>query len=469
MTVLASIFWDFNLPNSTTWFYFSFLLGVALFFKFARGWSMRNWDVVTIFLLVPGFLVIQEAKQRQKKEAVQAASLVGQTASQAFLPPSTGLTGVVVLQGHHTSWTSTRFLGLGYLILLLGSGYLFVRCLIDLVLVQRPALSPNLSFGGLAWLAAALFICLSAVAFRPDRTGLAPAVAPAPSDPIPLGSGEVLDEEFLIKRTFAILCHLAVVSGLIVIGYVHFQDVAAGMAAATLYLMLPYTGLYVGQAHHIWPVALVVWALAAYRWPVTAGILLGLAAGTAYFPALLLPLWLSFFWGRGVGRFAVAVLATGALCAVATGILLLASDDLAAPVREALSWPAWEPWLKPGPEIEGFWTDKHPGYRIPVFVAFLAFVLVTCSWPYPKNLAHVMALSAAVLIGIQFWYADHGGVYVLWYLPFLVLLVFRPNLSDRRPPVINADTDWLTRLSRALGRFAGRRLKPHEPVANLSK
>ena len=59
--------------------------------------------------------------------------------------------------------------------------------------------------------------------------------------------------------------------------------------------------------------------------------------------------------------------------------------------------------------------------------------IATAFWPTPKNLAHVIALSAAVLIGIQFWYAEQGGIYVLWYLPFLLVLVFRPNLLDRRP------------------------------------
>src|SRR4029077_12582832 len=105
-------------------------------------------------------------------------------------------------------------------------------------------------------------------------------------------------EEFWVKRSFAVFCHLAVVIGLVLIGYLHFQDPGAGMAAATFYLMLPYTGQYVGQAHHVWPMALVVWALVAYRWPVTAGMLLGLASATAYFPTLVLPLWLSFYWGR---------------------------------------------------------------------------------------------------------------------------------------------------------------------------
>ena len=35
----------------------------------------------------------------------------------------------------------------------------------------------------------------------------------------------------------------------------------------------------------------------------------------------------------------------------------------------------------------------------------------------------------------------------------LVLLVFRPNLAERRPAEINPDTDWLSRLLRAIVGF----------------
>jgi hypothetical protein len=76
----------------------------------------------------------------------------------------------------------------------------------------------------------------------------------------------------------------------------------------------------------------------------------------------------------------------------------------------------------------------------------------------------VISLSAAVFIGIQFWYADQGGSYVLWYLPLLMLLVFRPNLSDRRPPPIQPETDWLVRLRRAAARWAARLFKASEPL-----
>jgi hypothetical protein len=46
--------------------------------------------------------------------------------------------------------------------LMVGSGILFVRCLFDLAIVQRPLLAPNLTFGGLAWFGLALIVCLSA-------------------------------------------------------------------------------------------------------------------------------------------------------------------------------------------------------------------------------------------------------------------------------------------------------------------
>jgi len=457
------VFLDFNLPNATTWFYFSFLLAVALFFKFSRLLSMRNWDVVTVFLLVPGFLFLQEARQQAAEKQAAPAPVAKAVKTAGPIEPADPA----------TPDAGTNFTWLGYLWLLGGSGYFLFRCLFDLALVQRPALAPNLTLGGLAWLAGALFVCLIAVGFRPTdyRTGV--PVHASPSDDKQVGRESMplnLAQRplgFWVKRTFAVYCHLAVVAGLLVIGIRHFQDPAGGMAAGTFYLMLPYTGMYVGQAHHVWPMVLVVWALASYRLPLLAGTLLGFAAGTAYFPALLLPIWLSFYWRRGTGRFLFAFTFVAALCLLVTGIILWLTDDLAQAVREALALPDWQPWKVP--TSEGFWTGIHWAFRIPVFIAYLAFVVATAVWPLPKNLAHVIALSAAVLIGTQFWYADQGGVYVLWYLPLLMLLVFRPNLSDRRPSPIMPETDWLTRLGRSLRRGLGRLLRAPQAPALAGK
>src|SRR5437879_4233308 len=91
MNAPGSTFLDFNLPNATTWFYFSLLLAVALFFKFSRFLSVRNLDVVTLFLLVPGLLLILEA--RRGAEALTAARVVA-GAAQAPADPGSGLNGL---------------------------------------------------------------------------------------------------------------------------------------------------------------------------------------------------------------------------------------------------------------------------------------------------------------------------------------------------------------------------------------
>jgi len=109
-----------------------------------------------------------------------------------------------------------------------------------------------------------------------------------------------------------------------------------------------------------------------------------------------------------------------------------------------------------------------------VFIAYLAMLGTTAIWPSPKNLAHVLALSAAAIIGVQFWYTDERGpymeqglTYILWYLPLLLLLTFRPNLADRRPLPIQRETDWLTRLGRRLGRLFLRIVRGPDPLVRM--
>jgi hypothetical protein len=477
MYALSPVFLDFWLPNATTWFYFSLLLSVALFFKFSRLVSMRNWDVVTIFLLVPGILLIEDGQPAPAQKRQSATTAIADVA--VLGSAGTGAAGVASL-GRVVDLVSKTTLKWGYAWLLLGSGYFLLRCLFDLALVQRPALQPNLNFGGLAWLAGALFVCLTAVAFRPDDSrGLqggpatqlnAAAVKDNDNDKVGRESAALeLGQRSLAgwaRRTMAVVCHLVVVIGLILFAKLHFQDPLAGMAAATFYLMLPYTGHYVSYLMHVWPVALLVWALVAYRVPWLAGGLLGLAAGTIYFPVLLFPLWLSFYWGRGAGRFALGFLATAGAALAVTGIILLFHDELGQNIAAAVDSTDWQPWRVP--TAEGIWQGIHWAYRVPVFIVFLAFVGVTAQWPWPKNLGHVIALSAAVLIGMQFWYADKGGQYVLWYLPLLLLLVFRPNLADRRPPVIlGQQADWVSRAGAAVVGFVAWLLRSPEPVARV--
>src|SRR5579871_3286134 len=98
MITAVSIFFDFNLPNSTTWFYFSWLLAMALFFKFSRVLSVRNVDVITLFLLMPGLLFLQQARPRlnsqENNPALAAARLVADNSCVALSGPLSGVSGL---------------------------------------------------------------------------------------------------------------------------------------------------------------------------------------------------------------------------------------------------------------------------------------------------------------------------------------------------------------------------------------
>ena len=85
------------------------------------------------------------------------------------------------------------------------------------------------------------------------------------------------------------------------------------------------------------------------------------------------------------------------------------------------------------PGVDGFWLfhlSSEP-YRIPVLAAYAVMCLSFAFWPSPKNLGTLLSCSAAVMLGTQFWQVNAGGTYVAWYLPLLLLTIFRPNLEDR--------------------------------------
>jgi hypothetical protein len=443
--VPPSIFLDFKLPNAATWFYFSLILTVALFFRFTRPVSLRNLDLLTLFLMVPGFLLLQEAH--------------GLAAAAAPLPDAERLP----LEDR-----ATRELVVAYAWLIAGTGYWFGRAIVDLALIRRPPISANLNPSGLGWLGLAMFFCLTAVAVRrtPDSTepqvgtrpvaitqvqkGVTTAVEQAQSG----GPASPDDIRFWVERCLAMICHLAVVLALLLIGLRHFGDATSGMAAGTLYLLLPYTAFHIGQLHHVWPTAFVLWGVFCYRRPVVSGWLLGLAAGSAVIPLLLFPLWFGFYSRRGAGRFGMSFLAAAAVSVGITSLILWWDGRFGGSLTAALNLAEWQPWKQP--ITEGIWKGVPGAYRLPVFVLFVGFVATITVWPAPKNLSHLIALSAAVLMGVQFWHADRGGVYVLWYLPLVLLMVFRPNLSSHEPPVPAPGGGFVVRLAKA----GWRRLRP---------
>lgn len=415
--------------NATTWTYLSSLLTIAVFFKFNRVWSLRNLDLIGLIAFAPGLLLTA----RPERELQQ----------------------------------------LGYTWLFTVGACFLVRILLDPLLVRRPLLEPNLSPGGLSFLTVSLmvFLTVNVLTYRPNERDLAAArqvdrVLATANEASTKGSDEadlnlrnrpgyflmmwlpsvstaaIMDagaqptddvsqqaKQIAASRTAAILSHIFVVVGLILTGLRHFDNIRAGISAATLYLLLPYTAQMTGRVEHVVPAALLVWAVLLYQYPLAAGILIGLASGIIYYPMFLLPLWCGFYWRRGLYRFLGGVVLTwGILIGVSAFLLHDASDFLTS--LQAMF--GWEHFTSVSTDV-GFWaTGKSIApYRIPVMFSFFALCLGFAIWPAQKNLGTLISCSAAVMLATQFWHLDGGGVYMAWYVPLLLLTIFRPNLEHR--------------------------------------
>ncbi len=235
---------------------------------------------------------------------------------------------------------------------------------------------------------------------------------------------------------------------MVVIGYRHFDNIKTGVAAAVLYLLLPYTAEMTGRVDHALPAALLVWAIVMYRRPMIAGLCLGLASGVIYYPLFLLPLWISFYWQRGLLRFC-----TGTFVAlfVSVGILALYAyyrqegAFLAAFIRDVRQMLGLAP--PKFTNLEGFWSYVDGWYRVPVIATFVALGGSFALWPPQKNLGTLLSGTAAMMLGTQFWHAHGGGLCMAWYLPLLLLAIFRPNLEDRVALTV-LDQGWLPRRRR---------------------
>jgi hypothetical protein len=205
---------------------------------------------------------------------------------------------------------------------------------------------------------------------------------------------------------------------------------------AACYLVLPYSRIEVVDTGQLVPAALIAWAIFAYRRPKVTAILVGVAA--SWMPAAigLVPLWAGFYRGRGAKRF----LLVSSLLLATCGGLAMVIGPLSGWARALGARSLAEAGLLPGieaPSAGSFWIGVDPVFRLPVLIGYLALVGAFTFWPSEKNLAHLLALSAALLLASQFWYLDEGGTQVVLFLPLILLMVFRPNLTSRRPSVLD--------------------------------
>lgn len=433
---MRDILWDYQL-SPTTWAYIGSLMIIGIYFKFNRVWSVRNLDLLGLIALGPGLLLI---------------------------------------------WHGPEYEKAGYDWLFIIGLFFLVRLLADTIMVRRPMLEPNLTAGGLTFSCLALLVFLTTnvitgkvpegelasahwadqIRHRQDMPDTADLELHGPGYPLfYLVAGGVTnpfahhggDEQSeateraaleATARTAAILGQIALLLGMVLVGYRHFDNLQTGMAAGLLYLLLPYSQLTTNYVDHVVPAALMVWAVQCYRRPILAGLLLGMASGAVYYPLFLLPLWSGFYWRRGLlrflGGFAVALL-------VMTGSLAFTCADLHGfldRLREMYGWTTLMPR-----NVNGFWEFHEQAFRLPVMVTFMVLSVGFALWPPQKNLGTLLSCSAAVMLGTQFWHPQSGGIYVAWYLPLLLLTIFRPNLEDRVAVKTVRDFPWSLRRRRA--------------------
>jgi hypothetical protein len=208
---------------------------------------------------------------------------------------------------------------------------------------------------------------------------------------------------------------------------------------ATLYLLLPCTAYGVGEFNHVLPAALIVWAFVAYRKPAVSGVLLGLACGSMFFPLFLLPLWAAFYGRRGWLKFAAAL--GGVMFLLVGGRALMTSVDANSFLKQAIgTLDVARLAFRSSENVPFFWDERtfFSVYRLPIIVAYFVMLFSLTVWPRHKTVEHLLAHSAAIIVGTQFWFTQQGGVYLLWYLPLVLMVVFRPRLAHLRPPALDA-------------------------------
>ncbi|RMF86594.1 MAG: hypothetical protein D6741_21705, partial [Planctomycetota bacterium] len=226
-------------------------------------------------------------------------------------------------------------------------------------------------------------------------------------------------------KVVAVIAHFAIIIGLIVVGTWHFDNFQGGIAAAALYLLLPYTAQFTVRLDHILPGAFLVWAVATYRRPVLSGVLIG-ASLIVFYPVALIPLWAGFYRRRGLFRFLFGV-------AAAFGVLVLLQWALwgGGPLfREGVAALLGRGLLSTG-GLDGFWEYHSPALRIPILATLVVLVISLGLWPLEKDFGNLLAGTTSILIGCQFVHGYQGGIYMAWFLPSLVLVIFRPTLIDR--------------------------------------
>ncbi len=423
-------------PEPPTWVFLSFFAVIGIFVVFRRFWSLRNLDILLVLAFTPGFMMVYEGRQATLEKSELSVVEAGEASTAPHSEAS---------ERNVAGWSPKRLLYYGFLWLLVCAGLLTLRMLLDTAIVRRPMLEPNLNSGGMLFIGISLTVFLLfnvAMSSQNDNRKQGPDLGPGyvllsklpqfstvtdrpvvPAVPDKVVDANRTSKLDMVARILAIAANVLLVFCIVGIGYWHFGSLSTGVGAATLYLLLPYAAHTTGRVDHVVPGALLMLALMLYRQPFVAGLFLGCAAGVMYYPFSLLPLWCSFYWQRGIRRFASGFAISVAVLVIAMAIIY--PNDLAHHLSYMFGIK-----LVAMNGMDGMWgLGWHPIARIPIIVVFVLLSFSFMFWPAQKNLATLMSCSAALMAATQFWHGFGGGLYMAWFLPLAILTIFRPNLD----------------------------------------
>lgn len=445
--------------ESPTWLLYVALLLVAVFFRFSRLLSVRNLDLVLLLALSTALLLAADSRAAPgagETRAVAATTLGELNAAPDDIDDSRA--GI--------PWSQIVVIALSILFIL--------RLTFDEALTRRPRLEQNLNQAGLTFLCLPAFSILMTGVFVKEPPGQNVDTVEAgaallerkesalpdgdrdrtPAAPTPtlvaaalttvselsgrLDTSEVHNDaeqspaEKFIARILAVVAHTTVILGLLYIGRKHFCSMQLGVSMSCLYLLLPCTAFNVHQLSHVVPAACLTWAFANYRRPAIAGVLLGLACGTLFFAVFLLPLWAVFYGRKGSLKFGLSLGAVAAVVLITFALTSENTDSFVNKLVMTANWSAYRLFDAASPLRDN--DIGHVFLRITLAACFFVMLVAMTVIPRKRNLENLLANSTALIIAAQLWYPEDVGSYVLWYLPLLLLVVFRPRLDRFVPP-----------------------------------